>query len=137
MKNNFRSLFTATSITILALAGCMVIPVSAQKKGLASITRSDLQMHMDFLASDELQGRSTGEPGLEIAARYLAIQAEHLGLVPAGPGGSYLQYYNLVEKTYDRAGSGIIIGKEDGAKEVVRDPFYVFPLPGTDRIDFG
>jgi len=52
----------------------------AQKKGMESINIHDLKMHMKFLASDELERRDTGEPGLQVAARYLAVQAEQLGL---------------------------------------------------------
>ena len=57
----------------------------SQKRGLESINGHDLKMHLEFLASDELQGRETGEPGLQIAARYLAVQAEQLGLEPVHP----------------------------------------------------
>ena len=47
----------------------------AQKSALRSIRPEDLKRHMKFLASDELAGRSTGECGLKVAARYLAVQA--------------------------------------------------------------
>ena len=46
--------------------------------------------HIEFLASDDLQGRNTGSEGHLKAARYLAAQYERAGLKPAGTSG-YLQ----------------------------------------------
>lgn len=49
------------------------------------LERSTLEAHLRFLAADELMGRRTGEPGNNIAARYLAAQFQALGLKsPAG-----------------------------------------------------
>ena len=56
----------------VTVASLFVAPLQAQKKGLESINQHDLKQHMLFLSSDELKGRDTGEPGLEVAARYLA-----------------------------------------------------------------
>ena len=45
--------------------------------------------HVQFLASDELEGRDTGSRGHAIAAQYVASQFAALGLKPGGPGGSW------------------------------------------------
>ena len=45
--------------------------------------------HVQFLASDELEGRDTGSRGHAIAAQYVASQFTALGLKPGGPGGSW------------------------------------------------
>ena len=137
MKKTFQLLITSRSVIFLVLIGLLMDPATGQKRGLASITRSDLQMHMDFLASDELQGRSTGESGLETAARYLAVQAEHLGLRPADPDGDYMQYYTILEKEYNRETSGITIRTGEKGSVVVKDPFYVFPAPEQSHTSFG
>ena len=48
--------------------------------------------HVQFLASDELEGRDTGSRGYAIAAQYVAAQFTSLGLKPGGTaGGWYLQ----------------------------------------------
>jgi len=48
--------------------------------------------HVQFLASDELEGRDTGSRGYNVAAAYVAAQFASLGLKPAGTGGGwYLQ----------------------------------------------
>lgn len=45
--------------------------------------------HVQFLASDELEGRDTGSRGHAIAAQYVASKFAALGLKPGGPGGSW------------------------------------------------
>lgn len=45
--------------------------------------------HVQFLASDDLEGRDTGSRGHAIAAQYVASQFAALGLKPMGPGGSW------------------------------------------------
>lgn len=42
-----------------------------------------LQKHVSYLASDELDGRRTGTPGANEAAKYIAKEFERLGLRPA------------------------------------------------------
>ena len=48
-----------------------------------SLSSAEVEAHTRFLASDELQGRRTGEPGNAVAARYIAEQFRLLGLKPA------------------------------------------------------
>lgn len=59
-----------------------------------TITASDLEAHLEFLASDELEGRETGTRGQKTAAKYLATQFQKMGLKP-GNGDSYYQEYEL------------------------------------------
>ena len=107
-----------------------VLPLRAQKKGMESINTSDLKRHMQFLASDELEGRNTGEPGLQVAARYLAVQAESLGLKPLDKDKDYLQTFIIEEKAYDRENSRITITAADSSVSSSSKPFYMFPAPG-------
>jgi len=47
---------------------------------------------IQFLSSDDLKGRGFGEPGLDLAAEYIAQQFQKAGLEPAGDSpGSYFQ----------------------------------------------
>jgi len=102
----------------------------AQTNGMQTIHVHDLQRHMKFLASDELKGRDTGEPGLEVAARYLAVQAEHLGLAPADADRDFMQPFVIEEKAYNREKSFISLACADSFQLQCRDPFYLFPSPG-------
>ena len=47
--------------------------------------------HLQFLSSDELMGRNTGEPGNDIAARYIATQYERFGIKPLEGLEGYFQ----------------------------------------------
>jgi hypothetical protein len=49
---------------------------------LSSIDPGAIQAHIDFLASDLLEGRETGTRGYDIAARYVASQFALAGLEP-------------------------------------------------------
>lgn len=54
------------------------------------LEKQELEAHLRFLAADELQGRRTGEMGNNIAARYIAVQLEAMGLTPPpGQEGFY------------------------------------------------
>ena len=50
------------------------------EESLASITTENLKEHVYYLASDELQGRQSGEPGCDQARDYLIRQFESYGL---------------------------------------------------------
>lgn len=112
---------------ITLIASLFVPPIQAQKKGLKSINQHDLKQHMLFLSSDELKGRDTGEPGLEVAARYLAVQAEALGLKSADPKNGYLQPYVIEEKTFLREKSHTTIFRQGRDPIVNSESFYIFP----------
>lgn len=115
------------TVGIILTIAFFSIHLYGQKKGLESITKSDLKMHMDFLASDELEGRATGEPGLLIAARYLAVQAEALGLEKAPGFDSYFQYFTIAERAYDWDESKIKVTDSSGIEKESSQPFFVFP----------
>jgi len=102
----------------------------AQKNGLQSITISDLKSHLYFLASDELQGRATGEPGLEIAARYIASQAQKIGLGAVDENHDYFQDYIIEENVYDPENSKITIESSGSEPIILNDDFYLI-IPQT------
>ena len=65
----------------------------------AQVTKDGLESKLRFLASDELRGRDTGSPELDIAALYIAENFRSYGLkVPDGMN-SYFQPVNLIEKS--------------------------------------
>ncbi|AQG81136.1 M28 family peptidase [Spirosoma montaniterrae] len=74
-----------------------------------SLTRTEIEVHTRFLASDELQGRRTGDPGNLAAARYIAEQFRLLGLKPAGDNGDYLQRIPF-ERVVAATSASMIIG---------------------------
>jgi Peptidase family M28 len=79
-----------------------------------SISRADVESQTRFLASDELQGRRTGEPGNQIAARYIAEQFRMLGLKPAGSVDGQPSYMQPIgfEKVKAASSASMILGKD-------------------------
>ena len=54
--------------------------------------------HVEFLASDALNGRGSGTRDELIAATYAASQLRQFGAEPAGDGGGYIQNVDLVQR---------------------------------------
>ena len=88
----------------------------------ATITAADLTKHLTVIASDEYEGRDTGEKGQKMAAEYISKQFKEDGLVGPVKDGSnpYYQTFNL-EKTSWEDGYVTI----DAKKFIFLDDFYV------------
>ncbi|NND32415.1 MAG: M28 family peptidase [Saprospiraceae bacterium] len=77
-----------------------------------NIEKRDVASYIRFLASDELQGRKTGEQSNWVAARYLAEQFRYFGAKsPAGLRDDYLQVIPFVHVTPPKNGT-LTIGDE-------------------------
>jgi Tol biopolymer transport system component len=61
----------------------------------ASISREDFRVHVNYLASDALEGRATGSQGTRLAAEYIAAQLRKAGLKPNGVGGDFFQPFEF------------------------------------------
>jgi Tol biopolymer transport system component len=61
----------------------------------AAITTNELRAVVDYLASDELEGRLAGSPGAELAADYIAGQMKRIGLQPVGTNNGFFQSYQF------------------------------------------
>lgn len=57
------------------------------------ILAGDLWTHVEYLASDELEGRMTGSAGARKAADYIAARFAEIGLKPAGDDGTFFQEF--------------------------------------------
>jgi putative aminopeptidase FrvX len=119
------------SKAILIFIGSLsTLIVSAQKGNtITTITASDLESHVSFLASPLLMGRMNGEKSLEIAAEYLAAQAKFLGLKPAN-GDSYFQSYTLYKKLNDTEVETItlqnVAGYIEGSHPILKNEVVVY-----------
>ncbi len=64
-------------------------PATTPQSGAPSAIRAeDLRRHVDYLASDALEGRLTGTKGNQQAADYIAAHLKNAGLIPMGDGKS-------------------------------------------------
>ena len=93
-------------------------PPPASEEAAAERVRA----HVEFLASDLLEGRDTGSKGLEIGAAYVASQFRSLGLEPGGTDGSW--YLQVPLRRASQTGTPSITYVVNGRPQVLR--------PGTD-----
>jgi aminopeptidase YwaD len=74
----------------------LVLPTLAQKPrfGEKKIARN-IEKHIKYLASDELEGRGTGSAGEELSAKYVEKYFIKYGLEPKGDNNTYRQYIDI------------------------------------------
>ena len=84
-------------LRFLAVAGLLI--GAAPPQPIGDLHAADrIRAHVEFLASDLLEGRETGSRGHRIAANYVASEFRKLGLKPGGRDGSW-----FVEVPFRRA----------------------------------
>jgi hypothetical protein len=71
--------------------------ILAAQNNNPEITSAEIQDHINYLASDQLEGRMTGTPELYKAAEFLKKEFESYGLKPLF-NGSYFQEFPFMEK---------------------------------------
>jgi aminopeptidase YwaD len=65
---------------------------------------ADLQAHVQALTAPDMEGRGSGTPGGDRAARYIAAELARIGLDPGGDAGTFFQEFVVGETP--RAGAG-------------------------------
>lgn len=88
-----------TSSLLLALLLCchpalLLAETVSLAAALNSITRSELQRHVEVLADDTFEGREAGARGGQAASGYIARLLQQWELQPGGDRGSYYQGFN-------------------------------------------
>lgn len=66
---------------------------------VAQITQESILGHLEFLASDALQGRGSGTRDEEIAATYIGAYFRRLGLEPMADTGGFVQRIEVIRET--------------------------------------
>ena len=88
-------------LLFLGLSFCATAQLDETAMHYAStITTESASKHLTILASDEFEGRDTGKPGGDKAAKYIADQFKKFGLT-APVNGSYYQAVPLVETKFE------------------------------------
>jgi Tol biopolymer transport system component len=77
----------------------------------AVLAAASLRAHVEYLASDELEGRMTGSEGAKKAGDYIAKQFDAAGLQPMGDKDSYFQKFPFT--------SGVKIEKKKNSLRVM------------------
>jgi len=71
---------------------------AAGATGASPISEASIRAHMEFLASDALNGRGSGTRDEWIAATYIASQFRQWGLEPMGDNGGFVQQVDIVRE---------------------------------------
>lgn len=90
-------------IWVMVIAG----PAFGQKKDKFpedELRIEEVSSHLRFLASDEMRGRLTGTPWIDLAARYVAEQFRAVGLSRFPGSADYLQIIPLVRRVSPSTG---------------------------------
>ncbi|HEX2493755.1 MAG TPA: M28 family metallopeptidase, partial [Steroidobacter sp.] len=78
-----------------------------------SVSSDAIRGHVEFLASDLLEGRAAASRGYDIAAAYVAAQFREAGLEPGGDQGGYFQAVPLLEAMPVLPGSSAQLVREN------------------------
>jgi len=97
-----------------------------QEKVETTVSKSDIEGHIYFLADDLLKGRETGTPENKIAASYLANSLRGYGVKPNPTTNTYYQTVPMQEVTPPRRFTLSIAGAEYKNKVVLQ----------TSKMDF-
>jgi aminopeptidase YwaD len=100
---HYRSFFRVLILTLFAFGSVAQVQSSPSQAAAGAsstpqICAACIRAHMDFLASDALQGRGSGTRDELIAATYIASELEQYGIEPAGDNGTFLQKATLVRR---------------------------------------
>jgi Zn-dependent M28 family amino/carboxypeptidase len=111
---------SVAALALLTVAGATT-PTTFGNNG--AITPQRLRAHLEFIASDELEGRDTPSRGLDIATLYVATQLKLWGAKPAGDNGTFFQSVSVPKE--DPSG-------EKKLKYTVVGRNVVAIIPGSD-----
>lgn len=89
-------------VGLLSVSTGLAIPPEVAA-GLDRISAARLEKHLSYIASDELKGRDTPSPGLDLAAEYIAADFKDAGLEPIGDDGTFFQAAQWSQPVHDPA----------------------------------
>jgi hypothetical protein len=105
---------TKSSVSFAAHAAPATAKVpSIERAGFQYLRAAELKADLYFLASDGLQGRSSLQPGDDVAIQWVAAEFAKAGLEPAAGDSSYLQAVPLSEYRGDRDASFVSLKRGD------------------------
>jgi aminopeptidase YwaD len=87
----------ATATPTLRPASAALYDGSQSAASAAALSSERIRAHVEFLASDQLQGRGAGTPAADQAARYIEKEFRSYGLKPLTKAG-YLQSFTFVAR---------------------------------------
>src|SRR5690606_13906898 len=104
---------------------------SAEPPAWNAVRPDAIRSHVEFLASDLLEGRGAATRGYDLAAAYLAAQFRQYQLKPGGDEDSYFQAVPLIEATPVLPGSSASLVIDGNTVEFEYGTDY---LPSADYL---
>ena len=95
-----------------ALAQTAAKADSPARKAAEIITADTLKDYLYYVASDEMEGRDTPSRGLDLTAKFIALNLKRWGFKPAGDDGTFFQKIALRRDVVDPAATAIEIGSQ-------------------------
>ena len=92
---------------------------------------TNLQKHIEVLASDSLEGRRTGTPGEQKAIAYISNEFKSIGLLPKGTTGFY-QPFEIDEGKQVSSATRLIVG---GESLVLNQHFIPFAFSAGNSVE--
>lgn len=92
---------------------------------------ANLQAHVQYLASDELQGRRTGTQGEALAMKYISDEFKEAGLSPKGTN-EYLQPFVINEGKQVNPSTHLLVG---GQTLTLYKDFFPFAFSGNASLE--
>jgi Peptidase family M28 len=97
---------------------------------IEGISAAQLKDYLYFISSDEMEGRSTPSRGLDLTAKFLALNLSRWGLKPAGSDGTFFQRFGLQQRQLFPEQTSASV---NGQSFKIVDDFLPQPYPGTAR----
>ena len=95
------------------------------------ITKQEIQDHINYLASDELEGRFSGSAGERLAGDYIAEEFESYGLKKMF-GSSYFQEFDFTSNIELGENNSLSIKTSEGTIDLkINDDFVTAPFSGN------
>ncbi|WP_299258142.1 M20/M25/M40 family metallo-hydrolase [uncultured Aquimarina sp.] len=106
------------ALLIIALLFITCKEATVAQSPMSTATTSDVEVIMNFLASDELKGRDTGSKGLEKAAKFIEQEFKKSGIEP---------YFESYLNTFDAKGTETynVVGYLKGTDPDLANEFVV------------
>lgn len=130
-------------VNVLRCNGALLL-VGFSATGWAGLTDSTsapamsvdrIRAHVSFLASDELEGRGTGDDGIDLAAGYIAANFSAAGLKPGGPDGGWFQRFTIDGDPKLTGDTHLAFTGKLSAEAALRTDFVPFGFSGAGKFD--
>ena len=127
-------LLAVITALLVGLAAPAPAPVSAalqQTSRVAQLSDERIRQHVEFLASDKLEGRRAGTPAEAEAAKYIAKEFRSYGLEPAAK--NFLQPFTFVSSVKLGSKNSFQIKTASGARQLkVGEEFMPLAFSSSD-----